>query len=237
MLTNLPAFITIIFVITALITLFLFSIAIWKAAAGNRKKRATIIYACILLWLALQALLAANGFYKNIQTNPQKFPVVVLPPFATIFILFIANPGRKFIDNLPILPLTWLHTVRIAVEIVLYFLFLHSYIPELMTFEGRNFDILAGITAPLVAYFGFIKQLLTRKFILAWNIIGLLMVLNIMVNAILSVPTPFQQFAFDQPNIAVFYFPFIWLPSFIVPVVIFSHLVAIRQLTHGKRRS
>ncbi|HVF96549.1 MAG TPA: hypothetical protein VM871_04480, partial [Flavisolibacter sp.] len=37
-------------------------------------------------------------------------------------------------------------------------------------------------------------------------------------------------FAFDQPNIAVLYFPFIWLPSFIVPVVLLSHLVCIRQL-------
>ena len=237
MLITLPDYIVIMFVITTVITLFIFFFAIRKAAAtDDRKKRARLIYAGILLWLALQALLASNGFYKNIQATPQKLMAVLLLPLSIIVILFITRTGRKFIDILPLQPLTWLHTVRIAVEIVLYFLFLHNVIPQLMTFEGRNFDILAGITAPLIAWFGFIKKQLSRKFILAWNVISLLLVLNILVNAILSVPSPFQQFAFDQPNIAVFYFPFIWLPSFIVPVVIFSHLVAIRQLIPGKKR-
>ena len=237
MLTSLPAYIVIMFVITTLITLFIFCFAIRKAeATDDRKKRARLIYAGILLWLALQAVLASNDFYKNIQATPQKLMAVLLLPLSIIVFLFITRTGRKFIDKLPLQPLTWLHIVRIAVEIVLYFLFLHNVIPQLMTFEGRNFDILAGITAPLIAWFGFIKKQLSRKFILAWNVISLLLVLNILVNAILSVPSPFQQFAFDQPNIAVFYFPFIWLPSFIVPVVIFSHLVAIRQLTNGKRR-
>jgi hypothetical protein len=47
---------------------------------------------------------------------------------------------------------------------------------------------------------------------------------------------PFQQFAFDQPNIAVLYFPFIWLPSCVVPLVLLSHLAAIRQLSnYGKK--
>jgi len=55
--------------------------------------------------------------------------------------------------------------------------------------------------------------------------------LNIVINAILSVPTPIQQFAFDQPNIAILYFPFTWLPCFIVPAVLLSHIVSIKKLT------
>jgi hypothetical protein len=41
-------------------------------------------------------------------------------------------------------------------------------------------------------------------------------------------------FAFDQPNIAVLYFPFNWLPSCIVPLVLLSHLAAIRQLLYDE---
>ena len=103
-----------------------------------------------------------------------------------------------------------------------------------MTFEGRNFDILAGLTAPLVYYFGFIKPRLSRKTMLAWNFICLLLLINIIVNAVLSAPFPFQQFAFDQPNIAVLYFPFIWLPCCVVPLVLFAHLAAIRQLAKNR---
>lgn len=93
-----------------------------------------------------------------------------------------------------------------------------------MTFEGRNFDILSGLTAPIIFYFGFVTKQLDRKVILIWNFICLALLINIVVVAILSAPFPFQQFAFDQPNIAVLYFPFNWLPSCVVPLVLLSHL-------------
>jgi hypothetical protein len=65
---------------------------------------------------------------------------------------------------------------------------------------------------------------------LLWNLVCLGLLLNIILNAVLSAPVPFQKFAFDQPNIAVLYFPFVWLPSCVVPLVLLSHLAAIRKL-------
>ena len=106
-----------------------------------------------------------------------------------------------------------------------------------MTFEGRNFDIIAGIMAPFIAYFGFTKIKIKRSTILVWNFLSLALLLNIVVNGILSTPLPFQKFAFEQPNVAMLYFPFSWIPTFIVPVVLFGHLSSIRQLTRGKVRS
>jgi hypothetical protein len=66
--------------------------------------------------------------------------------------------------------------------------------------------------------------------LVAWNIICLGLVLNVVIHGILSAPTAFQILAFDQPNIAVLYFPFQWLPAFVVPAVIFSHLICLRDL-------
>jgi hypothetical protein len=57
-----------------------------------------------------------------------------------------------------------------------------------------------------------------------WNWICLALLLNIVVRAVLSAPSPIQQFAFDQPNIAILHFPFVFLPGFIVPAVLFCHL-------------
>ena len=100
-----------------------------------------------------------------------------------------------------------------------------------MTFAGRNFDILSGITAPIVYFVCFKNsQLKNRRLLLVWNFICLGLLLNIVINALLSAPFPFQQFAFDQRNIAILYFPFTWLPCFIVMIVLYSHLAAIRQL-------
>ena len=154
----------------------------------------------------------------------------ILPTILTIILLISTAKGRQFIDSLPLKNLTYLNIVRIPVEIVLYWLFLNKVVPELMTFEGRNFDILAGISAPIIAYFGFTKSKLSRKTILIWNFICLGLLLNIVLNAFFSAPSPIQKFAFDQPNIAILNFPFSWLPTFIVPIVLFGHLTSIRQL-------
>jgi hypothetical protein len=45
--------------------------------------------------------------------------------------------------------------------------FLNKSVPELMTFEGQNFDIIAGITAQFNGYFDFTKGKLSNKFVLA----------------------------------------------------------------------
>jgi hypothetical protein len=119
--------------------------------------------------------------------------------------------------------------------VVLFWVFLHKGIPEVMTFEGRNLDIISGITAPVIYYLGFVSGRLWPRTILSWNLICLALLVNIVTTAILSTPYPFQRFGFDQPNVAIFYFPFVWLPAVIVPIVLLSHLAAIRKLI-GKKK-
>ena len=220
-----PTFLSVVFEITTLLTVFLF----YKSTP-----KAMTIIILLLVWLGLQCLIALSGFYTKTDSFPPRF--VLATALALLFIigLFVTAKGRRFVDSLSIKNLTILHTVRILVELVLYGLFLNKAIPEVMTFEGRNFDIIAGLTAPLVYYFGFIKPVLNRKIILFWNIICLGLLLNIVVIAILSAPFTFQKLGFDQPNIAILYFPFIWLPCCVVPIVFLAHLAAIRQLTNQK---
>jgi hypothetical protein len=101
-----------------------------------------------------------------------------------------------------------------------------------MTFNGLNFDIIIGISALILfILIQLFKVNLGKKTLLIWNIIGLLFLMNIVVIAILSAPLPIQQLSFEQPNIAVLSFPYILLPSFIVPIVISTHITSIKQLT------
>ena len=228
MIENLPSYISVVFVLTTFATLVLFYFAIKNSEYSST---ATFIAICMIVWLVVQAVITLNNFYKtNTALFPPKFLVLIILPLLTIVILFITKKGKSFIDGLPLINLTYLNIVRIPVELVLYWLFLNNAVPELMTFTGRNFDILAGITAPIVAYFGIKHQKLDSKMLLIWNFIALALLLNIVINAVLSAPFAFQKFAFDQPNIAVINFPFSWLPAYIVPVVLFGHLVSIRQL-------
>jgi len=221
MIETLPAYINWLFGLTTVLAVYLF-----YRATGNSKTTLWIIVA----WLILQAFISLTGFYTETDTRPPRFLLLILPPLLLIIVLFVTPKGKRFIDNMDPARLTYLHTIRIPIEVVLFLLIMHKFVPQLMTFEGRNFDLLTGLTAPLVGHFGFTRQKLGKWFLLAWNFICLGLLINIAITALLSAPFPFQQFAYDQPNVAVLYFPYIWLPCGIVPIVLLSHLAVIRQL-------
>ena len=239
MIKNLPNFISIIFVITTISTLLFFYWTIKKSSTENIRKNSKYILIGLIIWLIVQAVLTLKNVY-NSETNsiPPKILIFgIAPTILTIIILFATKKGRGFIDSLDLVNITYINIVRIPVEIVLFFLFIWKVIPELMTFEGRNFDIFAGITAPIIAYYGIQNGKLNRNGILIWNLICLILLLNIVVNAFLSTPSSFQKFAFEQPNIAILNFPFSWLPTFIVPIIMFGHLVSVRKLTKNENKN
>ena len=225
---NLPLYVSIMLLFTTFLTVFIF----YKATNYSKP-----VLGIIFTWLIFQSILGLQGFYKVTDTLPPRFFMLIAPTLLFIAVLFFTASGKKFIDRLNMKYLMLLHTIRIFVELVLFWLFLHKAVPQIMTFEGRNFDIIAGLTAPIIFYFGFIKRTLPYKVLLLWNFICLGLLVNIVTIAILSAPFSFQKLAFDQPNIALLYFPFIWLPCCIVPVVLFSHLAAVRQLLFNARKT
>jgi hypothetical protein len=227
---HLPFLLPLLFILITFCT-----ISIFYFASGKQ----TIFLVIVLTFLLIQAGLGLTGFFTKTDGIPPRLVLLVLPPLLIIMSLFISPKGRSFLDSLNTETLTILHTVRIGVEIVLFGLFLYKTVPGLMTFEGRNIDIIAGLSAPLVYYFGYKKQKLSTAFILGWNLLCLAILLFTVITAILSAPTPIQQWAFEQPMIAILYFPFVWLPGIVVPLVILSHLSTIRQLTktlHSKKQ-
>ena len=229
MLENLPQYISLVFSFTVIATLILFFLIIFNSKNFSSKSNGIILI--LTIWLIFQMILSFFNFYNSDTLSfPPRFILLILPPLLSIIILFSTRSGKIFIDALPLFYLTLLNIVRIPVEIVFIWLSLNKAVPELMTFYGNNFDIFSGITAPLIAYFGVHKKLFNRKIILIWNFIALALLLNIVIIAVFSTPFAFQKFAFEQPNIAVLYFPFSWLPAFIVPVALFTHLASIRIL-------
>jgi len=218
---NLPAYVSVVFILTTGLTLFF----LFKATQYTKS-----VLIGSMLWLVLIFSVALTGFYEDTTRMPPSLAFLIGPPTIFILVLFLRPKGKKFINTIDPRWISYLHVVRFPVEIVLFLLFTYQYIPEVMTFEGRNFDVLSGITAPLVAYFGYTKHRLNRGILLIWNFACLALLFNIVIIAILCAPFPFQQLAFDQPNVAVFHFPFVWLPGFVVPAVLFSHLVSIRKL-------
>lgn len=221
-----PNSITLLFVAITVTTLFV----LWNAFQKNK-----IVLAISLLWLTAQGILGCTEFYSVTNSMPPRVMLMIVPPILLILALFSFKRSRVALLNANIKLLTLLHTVRFPVELCLYMLYIRSLVPEMMTFEGRNFDIISGLTAPIIVVLALKAGKPKKTLLLLWNCIGIILLFNIVIHGILSAPTPFQQLNFDQPNVAVLYFPIVWLPSFLVPVVLLSHLTAFYQLFHARK--
>ena len=224
MIENLPNWINWAFLLTTIIT-----IAIFHIANGGPIK----LTIAILIWSTLHSILAINGFYLITDSMPPRFLLVLIPTIIIIIIGLTKKPLKRIIEKRNTKTSTFIHTVRIPIEIVLFYLFMNEMLPRLMTFEGRNFDILAGITAPVIGIL-WLKKIIGRNTLIAWNIVSLFLVLFILINGILSSELPIQIFGFEQPNRAVNYFPFVLLPATVVPIIIYTHLTDVIKLKRGK---
>jgi hypothetical protein len=63
----------------------------------------------------------------------------------------------------------------------------------------------------------------------------MLLLLNILVIAVLSMPTPFRYFQNEPANTLVAKFPFVLLPGILVPIAYTMHIFSLRQLLARER--
>ncbi len=220
---NIPPGLALFFIAIALIAVG------WFYLAANRSRAFLLV---IIAWIILQTWLGLQGVYQDTSAWPPRLMLLgMLPALLMIALLFLSRQGRLFIDRLRQPTLTYFHSIRILVEIWLALLYHQSLVPVFMTIEGTNFDLFSGLTAPLVGFWAFRGTSVHTRLLLIWNIVCLLLLLNVVVTAALAIPSPMQKIALEQPNVAVLYFPFNLLPTVIVPLVLLAHLSAIRQLT------
>ena len=121
-----------------------------------------------------------------------------------------------------------LQTFRIGVELAFWRLGLEGIAPVQVTFEGRNFDGLVGLTALIVAAgiaFGWFGPWAA----IAWNLFGLAMLANAIGTVATSAPGPLHLNWPGEPFTAIATWPVIWIPALLAPVGIFLHVVSIRQ--------
>ena len=191
-----------------------------------------IILTVSILWLALHGILAFSGFYLATEVIPPRFVIIFLPMLIIVMVFGWSKYGSTFRSKINFEKLHYIHVVRIFVEVFfLYGLFKAGYVAEEVTFEGNNYDIIPGLTAPIIAYLYYRKKKIGKSLLLWWNIISTCVLLFTISQALLSAPFPFQILSLDQPTVAFLYFPIVWLPAFVAPLVIFSHVMTIRDLT------
>jgi hypothetical protein len=199
-------------------------------AMGRRKKIFFGTTGLIIIWTALLTLLSYKGFFSDFSKLPPRPALAILIPLPFILRIAFSKSGTQLLQTVPPHWLVYMQSFRIAVELLLLFAFMTGKLPVQMTFEGRNFDVITGLLAILVGYLLARKKTYSKKLIIAFNIIGILLLLNILVIAVLSMPTSLRYFMNEPSNGLVARFPFILLPGVLVPIAYALHIFSLRQL-------
>ncbi|MFK7808500.1 MAG: hypothetical protein AB8F74_11915 [Saprospiraceae bacterium] len=194
------------------------------------EKVSLYVFSGIVIWLLIIALIALSGFFTNFENLPPRIALAMVPPILLTIYLLFSKRFANFLKSLPEAWLIYLQSFRFPLEVILWLGFLGGSIPFQMTFEGFNFDIIVGLTA-YMAGFVFFGRNRYRKFeAIIWNIFGLVLLVNIVSIAIVSTPSSLRIFMNEPANRIIAYFPFIWIPGFLVPLAFALHVFSLKQL-------
>lgn len=185
-------------------------------------------------WCIITSILSLSGVLSDFSTFPPKMTIVLIIPLVTIIWLARTKEVKEILIHTPPESIIWIQSFRIVVEILLWRLYVDNLAPIQMTFEGSNFDISSGLTALVVAYLVANKKI-SSPLVIAWNLACIALLANIVVIAILSMPTPFRVFMNEPANTIVSKFPIVWLPALLVPLAYGLNFLSIRQILNSKR--
>ena len=209
-----------------------------RAGDSERESRrlAGIAATGIAGWLAIVLALASSGALSDFTTTPPRLMVLLFSSMALFAVVTSTATVRRLLAATPAHWPIALHSIRIPIELALYGLFVSGKIPIQMTFEGRNFDMLVGITAPFAAL-AVARGWIGKRGALVWNVFAFGLLLNIMGIAMTTFPGPLHLDWPGPSNVIVATAPFAWLPAFLVPVAFFGHVLSFRQLLSGRTAS
>jgi hypothetical protein len=191
------------------------------------------LLAALCAWLAYAGLLGYFGIIRNTAMRPPGIvflagPIVL---FLVLFIVFVARSSgaARLAMAFPLWIFVGTQTFRVGVELFLHRLWNIGLVPKMLTFAGANVDIYIGASAPVIAW------LSTRgrtgvRIALAWNVLGLLALTNVVIRAVLTAPGPLNLIHTEVPNRMMGTFPFLFIPGFFVPLAVVLHVLAIRAI-------
>ncbi|HCW08937.1 MAG TPA: hypothetical protein DGG95_16400 [Cytophagales bacterium] len=211
--------------------LFEFKKAIKRSSleASQQRKIFNRILIALIAWAVFVSGWSLSGMMQNFDRFPFNVAPVILIPFIGIVLFTFSTTAKEILLQLKPEAIIRIQFFRFFVELIIWALFLQKLLPIQMTFEGRNLDIISGISAPLIAWL-LANQKISKTVVIVWNIACLGLLINIVTVAILSMPTPAQYFFNEPYNTAVAKFPYVFLPAFLVPLAYMLHFFSIRQM-------
>ena len=191
----------------------------------------------LVAYLVIPGLLAWRGVISRYDPLPAPALLLLLALTLLTVAILLSPVGARLAAGLALGAVVAFQAFRIPVELLLHRMYTDGTVPVQMTYTGRNFDVVTGVSGLVLGLWLLSGRSVPRGVIWGWNILGLALLANIVSIAVLSTPVPFRRFLESPPHTLPSTFPYIWLPSFLVQVALGSHLLVFRQLRRGARET
>lgn len=208
---------------------------VWCLVCATAAARSRRFVGVLFVVGALHWILAELGFYRDATSTPPRQIAWLAPVVVALLVTVVSSGGRRWLASLDPIALMSLHVLRVPVEIVLHQAYRHDLVPRDMTFDGRNFDIASGTSAIVMAAWMSSKHPPSRGVLVAWNVVCLGLLINVVTTALLSIPSSVQRLNFEHPNVLVLSTPYVLLPALLVPAVLWAHVAALVRLFGSER--
>ena len=212
--------------------------AVQCSQSATEKNRSRIawnrLFFAIALFLLGVSFLSMKGFF-SVVSFPPRFPLLFAP--SLIFMFYVLSlkisGGLSFLKNSSAAGLVVLQFFRFVLEFVVVALYRQEMVPKEITYQGRSFDLLVGISSLVVGYLLYKKVPYAERIGVFFNLFGLASLVNIIFIAASSFPSPFQTLAI---NYLPTFFPGLLIPAFIAPFALFMHILSLKQLLYRIRQ-
>ncbi len=237
--SGMPLWAIILFVISFLYSITFIANAAKQAAlnAGMSAGKARNIWFGILgfyvIYLAYVSYFSLKGVF-DVNSLPPKVMVWAGFPLLIILFGFIGNT-KLFKQLLRAATLQSLITIHIFRLVGIFFILLYFYhlLPGKFAFSAEMGDVITALLAIPVARMVTKGKPRATAAVYAWNIFGILDILNILVLvAIDGQNTALTGSQGDLREMTIF--PFVWFPAFAPATILFLHTIVFRKLYQVK---
>lgn len=227
-----------------LIPILLLALLVWGVVYAWRRSGAqpsATLWAALLtavggaIWMGVTWALADRGVFREWAKDPPPFGLLMVGVIILSIAIAFSGLGRKLALFVPLWVLVAVQAFRLPLELSMHAMYERGIMPGIMSYSGRNFDILTGATAILVAV-TLAAGFSVRWLIWAWNIVGLALLVNVVSVAVLATPR-FRFFGDDQLNVWVTSAPYVWLPAVMVIAAFTGHFLIFRALLNQNAQS
>ncbi len=192
----------------------------------------------LAVWLIAIWIVAASGALQARSGALPLLPMALVLPIAVG--LFALMRSASIAAAIDVASPAWLIGMQVCRVLGSNFVILWGLggaIPPVFALPAGLGDVLVGVLALPVALYvasgaagGYVAGI-------AWNILGIVDLVNAVSLGLLSSPGPVHLIALDNPNLLATSYPTVLTPAFAVPLSIILHVLSIWQLHRQAKQS